>query len=206
MALPRTQVSDGLIEELARFEALIRPLSAEEWGTPSRCAGWTVGDLARHVVGSMADVVGGRLDGLGTPEVTAREVTERAGRSAGELADECAEVVKGAAGLLPLFDDDAWAATAPGGYEGTLGDGVEALWYDAWMHGDDIRAALGRPTEFGDGFPGVVSHVRFELAKRGWNGAVPETPDARGLTFALVATGRADAAELGAGAPLNIYA
>ena len=58
----------------------------------------------------MADVAAGRLDGLGTPEVTAREVDERAGRSPGELADECAEVRKAAAGLLPMFDDDAWAA------------------------------------------------------------------------------------------------
>ena len=63
MALPRTQVSDGLLDQLERFEQLIRPLTADEWATPSRCAGWTVGDVARHVVGGMADVAAGRLDG-----------------------------------------------------------------------------------------------------------------------------------------------
>ncbi len=202
MALPRQEVSDGLLDELGKFEELLRSLDAQEWETPTRCAGWTVGDVARHVVGTMADVAAGRLDGLGTPEVTEREVEERAGRSAEQLADECAEVRQAAAGLLPVFDDAAWDATAPGGYEGTLGDGVEALWYDTWLHGDDIRAAIGRPSVQGDGMRGGVSHVRFELAKRGWEGDVPTEGD-QAFAFILAATGRGQS---DAGGPLNIYA
>ena len=189
MALDRDVVSDGLLEELDRFEELVRSIGAEEWEQPSRCEGWSVGDVARHVVGSMADVVAGQLDGLGTPEVTQREVAERAGRSPAEVADECAAVRKAAADMVPLFDDAAWAAPAPGGYEGTLGDGVEALWYDTWLHADDIRAALGRRTEIGTGLPGAVSHVDFELRKRGWQGEVP-TDDQQQVDFVLAATGR----------------
>jgi len=199
MALPRTQVSEGLLEQLDRFEQLIRPLTEAEWAMPSRCAGWTVGDVARHVVGGMADVAAGRLDGLGTPEVTAREVAERAGRSPVQLADECAEVTKAAAGLLPMFDDDAWVATAPGGYEGTLGDGVEALWYDAWLHADDIRAAIGRPSEPEPGLDGGLSHILFELHKRGWEG---DGPTGDPFEFILIATGRAE----GDGSIPNVYA
>ena len=32
----------------------------------------------------------------------------------------------------------------------------------------------------GNAVPGAISHIRFELAKRGWNGAIPATdaPDA----------------------------
>ena len=101
-----------------------------------------------------------------------------------------------------MFDDAAWAATAPGGYEGTLGDGVEALWYDTWLHGDDIRAATGRPSVQGDGMQSAVSHVRFELAKRGWEGDVPEQGDAA-FTFILAATGRASS---GPDGPIDIYA
>jgi uncharacterized protein (TIGR03083 family) len=204
MALPRDQVSEGLLTELDRFEQLIRPLTDDEWETPSRCEGWTVGDVARHVVGGMADVAAGRLDDLGTPEVTAREVAQRAGRSPAELADECAEVRKAAAGLLPMFDDDAWAGPSPGGYEGTLGDGVEALWYDAWLHGDDIRAALGRPSEPdpNGSLAGGVSHIAFELRKRGHSGDVVGDP----FTWVLVATGRLDPSVIGEGAPANVYA
>ena len=143
MALARTVVSEGLIDELNRFEALVRPLSSKQWDTPSRCDGWTVGDVARHVIGSMADVAAGRLDG---PRLARGDQARgrRAGRALpAELADECAEVTKAAAGMLPLFDDAAWAAPGPGGFDGTLGDGVEALWYDTWLHANDIRAALG---------------------------------------------------------------
>jgi uncharacterized protein (TIGR03083 family) len=202
MALPRQEVSDGLLSELEQFEQLVRSLTPEEWETPSRCTGWTVGDVARHVIGTMADVAGGRLEGLGTPEVTKREVDERAGRSAEELADECAEVTKAAAGLLPMFDDAAWAAPSPGGYDGTLGDGVEALWYDTWLHADDIRAAIGRPSVKGNSMRAGTSHVRFELDKRGWTGDVPTEGDAA-FEFILAATGRAPA---GSDGPINIYA
>jgi uncharacterized protein (TIGR03083 family) len=201
MALPRERVSEGLLVELERFEQLIRPLSEDEWASPTRCDGWSVGDVARHVVGSIAVVAAGRLDGLGTPEVTAREVDERAGRSPIELADECAEVRAAAAGLLPLFDDDAWAGPSPGGYEGTLGDGVEALWYDTWLHADDIRASLGRASEPGDSLAAGISHVAFELRKRGQADDVVGDP----FTWVLVATGRAEPATIGAGAPINIY-
>jgi uncharacterized protein (TIGR03083 family) len=205
MALDRAVVSEGLIEELNRFEELVRPLSPAQWDTPSRCDGWTVGDVARHVIGSMADVAEGRLEGLGSPEVTKREVDERAGRSPAELADECSAVTKAAAGMLPLFDDAAWAGPGPAGYEGTLGDGVEALWYDTWCHGDDIRAAIGQPSVFGAGLNAARSHVAFELAKRGWKGDIPKA-DSDAHAFILVAIGRDDGSAMGAGAPPNIYA
>ena len=56
MALPRTEVTTGLLEELERFKVLIGPLGPAEWAAPSRCTGWTVADVAAHVIGGMADV------------------------------------------------------------------------------------------------------------------------------------------------------
>ena len=205
MALSRTDISDGLVDELHRFEQLVRSLNPAELDMPSRCAGWTAGDVARHVIGSMADVTAGRLDGLGSPEATAREVAERAGHSAAELADECAAVTKASADLLSIFDDAAWGGKAGGGYDGTLGQGVEALWYDTWLHGDDIRHAIGRSCEYGDGMRAALSHVEFELRKREWAGPVP-LDDPNAFAFILAATGRVPAAPFGAQAPLDIYA
>lgn len=199
-------MSEGLIDELTRFEELVRGMNEVQCNTPSRCSGWTVGDVARHVIGSMADVAAGRLDGLGSPEVTKREVDERAGRSPAELADECAEVTKAAAGMLPLFDDAAWAGPGPGGFDGTLGDGVEALWYDTWMHAEDMRSALGQVPVMSSGFNAARSHVALDLNRvASWKGAMPEA-DADAYAFIMVATGRTDASALGAGAPPNIYA
>jgi uncharacterized protein (TIGR03083 family) len=206
MALSRTEISDGLVDELHTFEQLVRSLSPAELDSPSRCEGWTVGDVARHVIGSMADVTAGRLDGLGTPEMTAREVAERAGHGATDLADECATVTTAAAGLLSVFDDTAWAGSAGGGFDGTLGQGVEALWYDTWLHADDIRNSLGRPSESGNGMRAALSHVEAELRKRDCSVTVPSLDDPNAFAFVLAATGRADASSFGADAPVDIYA
>jgi uncharacterized protein (TIGR03083 family) len=219
MTLSRSEVTPGLIDELDAFATLLGSLSAEDWSRPTRCAGWSVGDVAAHVVGSMADVVNGRLDGLGSDEATAREVAEREGRSAADLIQELAEVTKLASDVAAGFDDAAWEAPAPSDFPGTLGQGVEALWYDTYLHADDIRAALGRPSVRGDGLRASVHHVAFELERLGWGpatlaldgiervpvggGGTLQTGDA--LEFVLIATGRADRAELGPDAPINIY-
>jgi len=220
MTLSRTVVVPGLLAELEAFGALIGPLDDADWARPTRCAGWAVSAVASHVVGSITDVVSGQLDGLGSPEVTAREVDERRGRSPAELAEELAAVTKLAADLAAVFDDEAWEAPGPGDYDGTLGQGVEALWYDTYLHADDVRAALDRASLRGPGLRASVHHVAHELDKRGWGPAtlafegIEEVPVGAGgakrtgdaLEFVLVTTGRADGAVLGAGAPPNIYA
>jgi len=205
MVLAQHTVTDGFVRELEQFEQLVRPLSTAEWATPSRCEGWSVGDIARHVIGDLSDIVAGRLDGLGTPEVTARQVAERAGRSPVELADELAAGRRQLVAVLPMFDAAAWAGPAGGTFDGTLGEGIETLWFDAYLHADDMRAALGRTSELGPGLAASVSHLRAELAKRGWAGEVP-IDDGWALEFVLVTTGRADASAFGADAPPNLYA
>jgi len=220
MTLPRTDVIGGLEAELQAFGRLIGPLDDGAWRTPTRCEGWTVANVSAHVVGSMADVVAGRLDGLGSPEATAREVAERADWTPAQMVAELDDVTRQAAELAALFDDAAWEAAAPGGYDGTLGQGLEALWYDTYLHADDIRQALGRPSERGDGLRAGVHHVAAELDKRGWGpatlafdgleavpvGAGGATVTGDALDFVLVATGRIDPAGAGPTVPLNIYA
>src|SRR5450756_222713 len=121
MTLTRTEVVPGLLAELESFGELIGPLDAAAWSRPTRCEGWVVADVAAHVVGSIADVVSGQLEGLGSPEATAREVAERKGRRPAELAQELVAVTKLAADLGAAFDDSTWETSAPAGYEGTLG-------------------------------------------------------------------------------------
>jgi uncharacterized protein (TIGR03083 family) len=201
MVLSREIVSEGLSDELERFRSLVSGLSEAQWGMPTRCEGWTVADVAAHLIGTMADIAAGRLEGLGTPEVTQREVDERRGRTPADLAAECTETRAAAAALLSAFDDAAWESPAPGGYVGTLGDAVEALWYDTYVHADDIRAALGMPTVPGPGLGAATSHVLALLEKLGWSG---EIPDGQGEAhnFVLAATGRV----AGPASLPNIYA
>jgi uncharacterized protein (TIGR03083 family) len=219
MVMPRTAVVPGLLQELDDFSSLLRTLDDREWNTPSRCEGWTAGDVAAHLTGSMSDIVAGNLDGIGTPEVTQREVDERKGRSPGEIADELDAVTKASADLVAVFDDDAWNAPAPAGLPYSLGVGIEALWYDAYLHADDIRAAIGRPSERGPGLEAAVSHVAYFLGEKKWGPAtlaldgMPEHEIGGGgrritgdpLTFVLAATGRGDPAPLGLDASVDIY-
>jgi uncharacterized protein (TIGR03083 family) len=219
VTLRRDEIGPGLLSELGAFGELVGSLDSQAWATPTRCAGWDVADVAAHVIGSMTDVVSGRLDGLGSPEATAREVAERKGRTPGELADELANARKQTAEMLTLFDDATWEAPAPGGYDGTLGQGVEALWYDAWAHADDIRAALGQPSVRGPGMRAALHHIAEVLGQRGWGPAtlaldgVEEIPVGLGgrkitgdpFAFVLVASGRADPAPIGLDETVNIY-
>jgi uncharacterized protein (TIGR03083 family) len=217
--LPREEVVAGYAAELEQFETLIRSLPEEAWNRPSRCEGWTVGDVAAHVVGTITDIVEGRFDGLGTPEGIEQTVAERRGRSPGELADELEKGRQVGGALLAGFDDDAWRGPALGGVQGTIGDGVETLWYDTYVHADDIRAAAGLPSERGAGLRASVLHLADLLTANGWgpatlalDGLEPVAvggggPEVSGdpLVFVLAATGRADPAALGLDETVNVY-
>ncbi len=218
MTLAREEIVAGLIDELGRFEELVRSLDVDEAQAASRCTGWSAADVAAHVIGQLADITGGRFDGLGTPEVTARQVEERRGRTPKELADELAEVRQASAALLAVFDDAAWNGPSPAG-TGTLGDGVEALWFDAALHADDIRAAVGRPSDMSSGTRVALSHLAMILTDQGYppatlaldgmdefvvsgGGPAITGPPAE---FVLVATGRAAPESLGLDETINVY-
>ena len=219
MTLSLQDVSAGIAAEHKLFAELLRSLDAEQWSRPSRCTGWAVCDVAAHVSGTMADIVGGDLEGQGTEPVTARQVEQRQGRAQDDLADELDTAAKGSADLLAVFDDAAWASPAPGGYAGTLGDAVEALWFDAFLHADDIRAAVGIPSERGPGLRAAVSHVSTVLGEQGWGpatlafdgmeefsvGTGGKRIEGDALAFVLAATGRADSSTVGLGPDVNIY-
>jgi uncharacterized protein (TIGR03083 family) len=220
MTLSRTVVVPGMAAEYQSFVDLLRGLSDEEWETASRCAGWRVADVAAHVVGQLTDVTNFRLDGLGTAEVTQRQVDERRGRGANALADELQGSAETAATLVAAFDDDAWNTDGPQGNGTTLGFGLESLWFDTFLHADDIRAPLGRPAVTGGGLLPSVSHISQVLTDQGWGPAtlkfegVDEFPVSGGvgelitgdpMTFILVSTGRAPASTMGLDDTVNIY-
>lgn len=216
MMLSREQVTQGTLDEWERFAALVEPLSEAQWSTPSRCEGWEVRDVAAHVYGTAHDVLAGTV-GQRTPE---QEAAAHRHLSPAELAAELRGV---AAALVPLatsLDDAAWAAPSPAP-DLTIGEGMLALFYDTWIHADDIRAALGMASERGEGLTAAVEHVAEQLGRRHWGPArlalqgLPElsvgaangtTVEGDPLEFVLVATGRADPTRLGLDATVNIYA
>jgi uncharacterized protein (TIGR03083 family) len=220
MTLSRTVVVPGMTAEYQRFIELLHGLSDDQWEAPSRCTGWQVADVAAHVVGQLTDVTNFRLEGLGTAEVTSRQVEERRGKSADVLAEELEGAADAASALVAAFDDDAWNAEGPQSNGSTLGFGLESLWFDTFLHADDIRSALGQPTVVGDGVRPSVSHIAQVLTDQGWRPAslklesVDEFPVSGGagdlitgdpMTFILVATGRIPASTIGLDDTVNIY-
>jgi uncharacterized protein (TIGR03083 family) len=216
----REEISATFRQTLTRFADLVRPLTDAQLATPSRCEGWTVGDVAGHFVGSMAEIAAGELEGQGTPAVTKRQVEARRGRTGAQLAHELDAAAVGLGGLLDALDDDAWNAPAGGGFDFTLGRGIEALLYDGAVHADDIDSALGlghHPTP--EEIVASVSHVADVLRTQGWGPAtialdgVPEVSLGDGgprITgdvgrFILAATGRGNPADFGLDDTVNIY-
>jgi uncharacterized protein (TIGR03083 family) len=219
MTLARTVVVPGMTAEYGAFAELVGGLSDEQWEAPSRCEGWRVADVAAHVIGQLTDVTNLRLEGLGTPEATKRQVEERRGRSPKELAEELTTGAATASAMAGAFDDDAWSAPGPPGVTGTLGFGLEALWFDTYLHADDIRSALGLPSERGAGIEPSLSHIAQVLTDQQWRPATLQLdgyqpfeisgggPAITGdpLAFILASTGRSDPGPLGLDPTVNIY-
>jgi uncharacterized protein (TIGR03083 family) len=212
--LERTDVARGALDEYEAFVALIEPLAAADWDAPTRCAGFLVRDVAGHVVGLAEDVA------KGVPG--SRNAEEEAASVRGDSPADVAARLRAALGtirpLLESLDDETW--NGPSGVPDlTFGRGVLTLWYDVFVHADDIRAALGAASERGAGLAASVEYLAGELTAKDWGPAtlaldgIPRhdvgaggrevTGDA--LQFVLVATGRADPATMGLQPGVSIY-
>ena len=214
--LTKEQVVQGTQDEWELFAELISGLDEAQWSTPSRCEGWEVRDIAAHVMGTAIDSAKGTI-GQRTAD---QEAADGRHLSPQAMAADLRRAAASLGKLMDGLDDAAWAGPSPVP-DLSLGDGILALWYDTWIHGDDIRAALGLPAVRGGGLIASVEHVVQQLGKRGWGPArialhgLPElrvgepnghvvTADAH--TFVMVGTGRADPTPLGLDATVNIYA
>jgi uncharacterized protein (TIGR03083 family) len=214
MELTQVQVVTGLLHEYEAFACLIRGLSPAEWDIPTRCQGWAVRDVAGHVAGSAADAVHG-VAGTRTPDEQARDLREHSpAEVSGGLSAAAAELRP----FLRSLSVRGWErASRVAGR--TIGTGVLTLWYDTFVHGDDIRSALGWASQRGPGLAASVLRLCGELERNGWPGARLRLdgmgeisvgaggPDLRGdpLLFVLAATGRADPAEFGLDDSVNVY-
>ena len=219
MAMGQAEVTAGLVDELSRFRAVVASCTADEWGLPTRCEGWTVADLAAHITGVMADITAGRLDGVDTQPWYDRQVAERRGRSQQEIIDELDAVIGATADLLGLFDEAAWSGPAAPSLDATLGAAMQSLWAGTYIHVEDVLAALGQEPQRGPGLAAAVDHIVDQLTVRGWGPATVELEDlgvvevsgggrrieTDALTFVLVASGRSEPALLGTDESVNVY-
>ena len=212
--LSRTHVSDGCLTEYEAFADLVEGLTENEWNAATRCVGWQARDTAGHVIGLAEDTAAGVPGSRNSEEEAASVRHESPAGAAARLRAATATL----RALLDAIDDDVW--NGPSGVPDlTLGEGVLTLWYDTYVHADDIRAAIGRMSERGPGLDATIAYLAGQLTTKNWgpatlmldevgrhdvSGGGPEiTGDA--LQFALVATGRAQASTIGLKPDVNIY-
>jgi len=212
--LSRNHLSNGALAEYDAFAELIEGLTEKEWNAAARCTGWQARDVAGHVVGLAEDTAAGVPGSRNADEEAASVRHETPAGAAARLRTAIASL----RALLDVIDDDAW--NGPSGVPDlTLGEGVLTLWFDTYIHADDIRAAVGRPSARGDGLDASIAYLARQLTAKGW-GPATLALDAGGrqdiggggreltgdaMQFALVATGRADPATMDLDPDVNIY-
>ncbi|SEG09169.1 TIGR03083 family protein [Thermomonospora echinospora] len=211
----RDQVVRGLADEHATFAALVAPLSEEQWRAPTRCSGWQVCDVAAHVAANAVESVDGTIGGR-SPDEQARALR---GSTPKEIADLLSTASGRLRGFLERLDDDTWHAPSPVAAR-TIGNGILTLWYDTFVHHNDISAALGRPHDTtGPGLTASVYWLVQELSRleRGpltldLDGLPPRRVGTGGPTvtgdpmrFVLAASGRTDPTALGLDESVNVH-
>jgi uncharacterized protein (TIGR03083 family) len=143
--------------ELSRMVMLLADLRPDEWARPvdpPEFAGWTVHDVAAHLVANES-LLAEHLE-VPVPGVTETE-QDNLGRTAAAQARHRDLPPGAAAGELELAAEAVDTEVQARG-EARLGERVEwwdgpmALWaalliraFEAWTHADDVRRATGRP-------------------------------------------------------------
>jgi uncharacterized protein (TIGR03083 family) len=217
----RTEVLEGVLAEYHAFADLVAALTDAEWATPTRCTGFDVRDVAGHVIGLAEDVAAGKA-GSRTAELEAASVRDDPPATAAARLTTALTLIEG---LVVVLDDDAvWDGPSP--VDGlSMAEAVLTLWYDTYVHADDIRAALGRPTVPGPGERATLAYLAGTLASRGFGPQRFELtpgdhpPVEIGVTdgsaptcriaphdLILAATGRIEPGPLGLDPAVNIYA
>lgn len=156
--LPADDPSAPLLRQRDRLAAALADLETAQWAAPSRCAGWSVQDVAAHLVSvnqfwalSITRGRAGRPTRYLTafdPVDTPAELVEATRGS--DPADTLAQLVETNAALAASLEGvtpDEWStvvAEAPPGHVSLRCIALHALW-DSWVHERDVLLPLGLP-------------------------------------------------------------
>ncbi len=156
-------VSDGSDLVTAKLDAvwssiidLCSGFEEPDWDRDTDCPGWTVKDHLSHLVGGEAALAGLPAPSHEAPsadwvrnaigQVNENAVDERRARPGAEVLEEFRTTVGTRLAQLRAMSDadfaeDSWTPIGPG----SLLDFLQIRVLDAWVHEQDIRAAVQRP-------------------------------------------------------------
>jgi uncharacterized protein (TIGR03083 family) len=121
--------------ERAALLPVLRAAPADAFDRPTACPGWSVRDVLAHCAAALTRAIEDQLHAF-TPDLNEADVAQRRGWPLSRLLDELDRGYAGAATVI---------AESGGRLDGiALGE---------WVHGGDVRDALGEPLAFAsDGF------------------------------------------------------
>jgi len=157
-SIPKAAVTAALVEEWDALAGLLAELSEAQWATPTALPGWSVKDVAAHVVGTELSLTGQAAPALAEDTRAQPHIKNDIGaineawvesfrsRPGSEVVDQLRAVstrrrTELEAMTQEAFDADSWTPAGPGSY----GRFMQIRVYDCWIHEQDIRAALDRP-------------------------------------------------------------
>ena len=169
--------------ELSRTRALLGDLDPAEWLRATDCAGWSVRDVAAHMIGESEELcrptllarriyAARRLAGPDGDGRSKAQIRDRADRSTEQLLAELAYWARKATlaaervpGPLHRVRGSIFFPAARGAPENTIDHFIRVLMpREAWMHRTDIAIAAQRPVGVGAQDGEVVRQVIRDLA------------------------------------------
>lgn len=157
--LAKDDVLPGLIASWAAIERLLDGMAEGDWGRPSPLPAWQVRDIVAHIIGTEsmllgiaapeADVDVRTLDHVHNDIGAANEhwVRHLRGESGAAMLDRFRDVTARRRSMVTKMIPEAWDALTqtPAGPD-TYGRFMRVRVFDCWMHEQDIRDALDRPS------------------------------------------------------------
>ncbi|MFZ3294845.1 maleylpyruvate isomerase family mycothiol-dependent enzyme [Mycobacterium sp.] len=157
--LDKSDVLSGLFGTWDSLDQLLTGLSEQQWQTPTPLPGWCVHDVLAHIIGTESV-----LQGLGAPDADTdvsaldhvrndvgianeRWVRHLSAESGAELLERFRSITADRRKPLTDMSVDEWNAPTltPVGPE-SYGRFMRVRLFDCWMHEQDIRDGLGRPS------------------------------------------------------------
>jgi uncharacterized protein (TIGR03083 family) len=157
--LDKSDVLSGLFDTWDSLGGLLTGLSEQQWQTPTPLPGWTVHNVVAHIIGTESV-----LHGISTPEAdidvstlahvrndvgiaNERWVRYLSAESEPEQQDRFRSITADRRKRLTDMSDDDWNAPTltPVGPE-SYGRFMRVRLFDCWMHEQDIRDGVGRPS------------------------------------------------------------
>ena len=198
--LDKSDVLSGLFAVWDDIDALLDGRPETDWQAPSALPAWDVKAVVSHIIGTESF-----LSGIAPPQpdvdVKALEhvrndigalnecwVRHLSGESGAEVLERFRSVTKVRREALPAMSDDDWngQTVTPVGPE-SYGRFMRVRVFDCWMHGQDIRVGLKRPSSDAEidgpalrlSLDEITTSMGFVVGKRG------KAPDGSRVLFDL---------------------